>query len=54
VHGHTVVALHLRSIPKGIKSKERCELPPSLAMVQGHNSIGQDEDGEYLADSGQS
>jgi hypothetical protein len=28
-------------------------LPPSLDMVQGHNSIGRDEDGEDAADSGQ-
>jgi hypothetical protein len=38
----------------GIESKERCVLPPSLAMVQGHNSIGRDEDGEDPADRGQS
>jgi hypothetical protein len=29
-------------------------LPPSLDMVQGHNSIGQDKDGEDAADSRQS
>jgi hypothetical protein len=39
VHGYTIVALHLRSIRKGIESKEWCVLPSSLAMVQGHNSV---------------
>jgi hypothetical protein len=29
-------------------------LPPSLAMVQGHNFVGRYEDGEDPADSGQS
>jgi hypothetical protein len=37
---------------QGIESTERCVLSPSLAMVQGHNSIVQDEDGKDLADSG--
>jgi hypothetical protein len=30
VHGNTVAAFHLRSIPKGIESKERCLLPSIL------------------------
>jgi hypothetical protein len=29
-HENTVVALHLRSIPKGIESKERFVLPSTL------------------------
>jgi hypothetical protein len=54
-HGYTVVALHLRSIPKGIESKEQYVLPSTLGERSKDTTLySWDGDGKDPAESGQS